>query len=135
MSSKKKNILKISKNWEDYKEAIGLCGVFCGGCPAFHAKRCHGCGFENRNQKRSSKWNCKKRQCVIDKEINNCGSCIEVGKCKIRKPLITNYKSRYNMFFWINPINKKVFETQKEDYDLSRYLDKKGFKLLLNKFK
>lgn len=36
----------------------------------------------------------------------------------------------YNFFFWINPKKKKAFEFRDEVYDMTKYLDKNGFRKL-----
>jgi len=76
---------------------IGFCGVFCGGCPSYHAMNCHGCRSEVKNQKRISKWKCRKRLCCLEKKVYSCGNCSEILGCKIRKPLITSYIQKYKL--------------------------------------
>jgi hypothetical protein len=75
---------------------VSLCGVFCGGCPAFHKKRCHGCRSENKNQPRISKWKCKLRNCVISKNLISCHECEEFP-CKKRNYLVKRYKEKYTI--------------------------------------
>ena len=81
----------------DPDNKIGLCGVFCQGCPAY-LTRCYGCRSENHGpkQKRTSKWKCHKRQCVIDQNLNHCGEC-EQFSCKLRKHLEKKYLLDYRI--------------------------------------
>lgn len=51
------------------------------------------------------------------------------------KRLCEKYKKigkgeRYNFFFWVNPDKKESFEFRDKNYDVSKYLDGKGFDLL-----
>lgn len=51
---------------------------------------------------------------------------------KILKKLVLKFKillgeNMYSFFFWINPDTKKAFDFRDTVYDLSKYLDKKGF--------
>ena len=76
---------------------ISYCGVFCGGCPSYHAKTCHGCRSEETPQKRISKWKCRKRLCCIEKNLYSCGNCADLLGCKLRKPLIHSYLKKYQL--------------------------------------
>ena len=78
-------------------DVIGYCGVFCGGCPAFHVGTCHGCRSEIVKQKRISKWKCRKRLCCLENKYYSCGDCPDLKGCKIRKPLIKRYFTKYNI--------------------------------------
>lgn len=62
-------------------DVLAPCGVYCGACPSY-GKSCLGCASENRNQKRSSKWGCKIRNCCYGLEKNFCFHC-EQFPCKI----------------------------------------------------
>lgn len=58
-------------------EAMGPCGVYCGACPAFD-RTCLGCGSDDRQQKRSSKFSCKLRRCAFEeKDVDLCNECPE----------------------------------------------------------
>lgn len=58
-------------------DSMGPCGVYCGACPSFQVS-CNGCGSEDRNQKRTSKWGCKIRKCCIEeKKLESCYKCNE----------------------------------------------------------
>jgi hypothetical protein len=46
---------------------LAPCGVFCGACPSFN-KTCLGCASESKEQKRTSKWGCKIRDCCYNIE-------------------------------------------------------------------
>lgn len=71
----------------DYPE-LAPCGVFCGACPSF-GKSCHGCGSEDRNQKRTSKWSCKIRICCYEETgLNFCGKCDDFPCNLIHKKLL-----------------------------------------------
>ena len=57
-------------------DVLAPCGVYCEACPSFK-KSCNGCGSENKNQKRKSKWSCKIRVCCFEKNnYNFCFECI-----------------------------------------------------------
>lgn len=63
------------------------CGVFCGACPSY-GKSCLGCGSEDHNQKRKSKWNCKIRTCCFeDKNLDFCIDCDEFPCHSLEKKL------------------------------------------------
>jgi len=58
-------------------DAMGPCGVYCGACPSY-GKTCKGCGSEDRDQKRTSKWGCKLRSCCLDERgLDLCVECDE----------------------------------------------------------
>lgn len=61
---------------------VAPCGVYCGACPSFQIS-CKGCGSEDKNQKRTSKWTCKIRVCCFEKY--DYGFCIECDQfpCKV----------------------------------------------------
>jgi hypothetical protein len=61
-------------------DSIAPCGVYCGACPSFE-RSCLGCRSENREQKRSSKWGCRIRQCCFGKGLDFCNQC-EDYPCK-----------------------------------------------------
>ncbi len=81
--------------FSDPENRIAACGVFCGGCPVYNV-RCYGCRSESRGplQKRTSKWNCKKRACVIEKALHHCGECARLS-CTLRKPIEKRYIQNY----------------------------------------
>ena len=45
---------------------------------------------------------------------------------KYKKP----HPDRYSFYFWVNPEEKKAFDFRDQYYDVSQYLDKKGFEVL-----
>lgn len=45
---------------------------------------------------------------------------------KNKKP----HPNRYSFYFWVNPQTKKAFDFRDKPYDVSEYLDKKGFEKL-----
>ena len=58
-------------------DEMGPCGVFCGACPS-QGRTCKGCGSEDREQQRTSKWGCKIRRCChTDRDLDHCGLCEE----------------------------------------------------------
>lgn len=64
-------------------EAMGPCGVYCGACPAFD-KTCRGCGSDDRQQKRTSKFSCKLRRCSFEvKDVDHCFQCDEYPCAKL----------------------------------------------------
>jgi hypothetical protein len=96
------------EKFDDPNHKIGICGVFCGACPAY-LKKCLGCRSEVHNsiQKRKSKWSCKKRICASEQGFAHCGECPRLP-CSIRKPLDNRYLEKYS----INLIEncQKIFE-------------------------
>lgn len=95
-------IYMVIKQREINEDTIGYCGVFCAGCPSYHVGTCHGCRSEVKNQKRTSKWKCRKRLCCIKKNIYSCGDCAELKTCKTRKNLIKSYITKYNIDLDLN---------------------------------
>ena len=75
-------------------DSIAPCGVYCEACPSFKTS-CNGCGSENKNQKRKSKWSCKIRVCCFKK--NNFSFCYECER------------------FPCKEYSKKLSESHKED--------------------
>lgn len=60
----------------------GPCGVYCAACPSYD-KTCNGCGSEDGDQKRRSKWGCKIRVCCLDtKKLSFCNECDDFP-CKV----------------------------------------------------
>ena len=55
-------------------DAMGPCGIYCGACPSFQ-RTCRGCGSEDRDQRRRSKWGCRLRKCCFEKRDSDL--CIE----------------------------------------------------------
>ena len=73
------------------RKELAPCGVFCAACPSF-SKSCDGCPSENRNQKRTSKWNCKIRKCCYEEEnLDYCGYCRNFPCEKINGKLIKSH--------------------------------------------
>jgi len=73
-------------------DSAAPCGVYCGACPSFKLS-CNGCGSENKNQRRESKWDCRIRVCCfVKKNLNFCYKCEEFP-CKIySKKLCESHK-------------------------------------------
>ena len=42
----------------------------------------------------------------------------------------THGNNRYSFYFWVNPSKKTAFDVRDKKYDVSKYLDKKGFEKL-----
>src|SRR4030042_5309360 len=76
---------------------IAMCGVYCSGCPVYRV-RCYGCRSQDHGslQKRTSKWNCKKRACVLEKGLSHCGECSKLS-CALRRPLEKRYLQQYHI--------------------------------------
>jgi len=71
---------------------LSFCGLYCGACPSYHRGTCFGCRSEDNSQKRTSKWNCKIRECCInEKEVLYCGECSEFPCNKISSKLIDSH--------------------------------------------
>lgn len=75
---------------------IGKCGVNCSLTSCFRSGRCKGCGSEDTNQKRTSKWKCKIRVCVSENNLHHCGECKEYP-CRLRSTLDTRYLKKYSI--------------------------------------
>ena len=73
-------------------DSVAPCGVYCRACPSFK-KSCNGCGSENRNQERKSKWGCRIRVCCFEKKnFSFCYECEEFP-CKVHsKKLSASHK-------------------------------------------
>ena len=105
----------------DPASKAGMCGVYCGGCPAYR-KRCVGCRSEEQGslQKRTSKWSCKIRTCVKEKQLHHCGEC-ETLPCSRRRRLDERYLGRYS----INLVeNCRVLQASGADGWVARQLKK-----------
>ena len=83
--------------FSDPENLVAICGVFCGGCPVYRI-RCYGCRSTDRGpiQERTSKWNCKKRDCALEKGLQHCGECAKLS-CTLRKPLEKRYIQNYQI--------------------------------------
>jgi len=99
--------------FSDPENLIGMCGVFCGGCPAYQI-RCNGCRSADHGsvQKRKSKWQCKKRLCVTGKGLNHCGECPELS-CALRRPLEKRYLEKYSIDLAENCRQIRIMRTQR----------------------
>lgn len=96
------------------------CGVFCGACPSYN-KTCAGCSSEKKEQNRSSKWNCKLRNCCyIEKKVNYCAECDEFPCKKLKKRLIDSHPEdeRYKYRHEIPDIYKNF-----KEMDLMSFLE------------
>jgi len=97
---------------------LAPCGVFCGACPSY-TKTCAGCPSENTEQKRTSKWNCKIRNCCYhEQKIHYCIAC-DAFPCSIhRKKLIDSHPddAKYKYRHEIPEIFAKMTEMDTEDY-------------------
>ena len=70
---------------------LAPCGVFCGACPSFN-RTCFGCASENKEQKRTSKWGCKIRDCCYNREAKDfCIDCSQFPCEKSRKKLLDTH--------------------------------------------
>ena len=81
---------------DSFPVEIGKCGVNCALTSCFRTGRCKGCGSEDTNQKRISKWKCKIRACVSEKNLHHCGECPEFP-CRIRSSLDSRYLKTYSI--------------------------------------
>lgn len=72
------------ENMEANKDQISFCGLYCGACRQYLARKCVGC---KKNEKAT--W-CKIRKCCLEKNISNCASCErDAGDCKQYTNLIS----------------------------------------------
>ena len=73
-------------------DSVAPCGVYCWACPSFKSS-CNGCGSEDKNQKRKSKWSCKIRVCCFEnKNFNFCYECEEFPCKEYSKKLSESHK-------------------------------------------
>ena len=73
-------------------DSLAPCGVYCEACPSFE-KSCNGCGSENKNQKRKSKWGCKIRVCCFEKmNFSFCYECEEFPCKEYSRKLSESHK-------------------------------------------
>ncbi|MCF8231721.1 MAG: DUF3795 domain-containing protein [Bacteroidales bacterium] len=79
-------------NQEYPHHSLAPCGVFCAACPSFK-KTCLGCSSEERQQKRTSKWNCRIRDCCLyQMKLSFCVDC-EAFPCSThRKKLVDSHR-------------------------------------------
>ncbi len=73
-----------------------MCGVNCAPASCFRTGTCLGCRSENPVQKRTSKWKCRIRNCVLSKQLDHCGECDEFP-CAIRRRLDRTYMEKYGI--------------------------------------
>jgi len=92
------------------------CGVFCGACPSYE-KSCLGCGSEDHNQKRKSKWKCRIRKCCFeDKDLDFCIDCDEFPcqslgkKLKNSHPGEARFSYRHEIYHNLKQIKEKGVE-------------------------
>jgi len=97
---------------------LAPCGVFCGACPSFN-KTCLGCASKSKEQKRTSKWGCKIRDCCYNiEEKDFCIDCIQFPCKKHRKKLLDTHQGdpKFRYRHEIPEIFKKMKEMSIEDY-------------------
>ena len=100
------------------KAELAPCGVFCGACPSYK-KTCLGCASESKEQKRTSKWGCKVRNCCYNSQNKNyCIECDDFPCEKIRNKLIDTHPGdiKYKYRHEIPEIFVKMKEMEVEDY-------------------
>jgi len=94
------------------KNELAPCGVFCGACPSFN-KTCLGCASESKEQKRTSKWGCKIRDCCYNiEEKDFCIDCSKFPCKKYRKKLLDTHPGDQK-FRYRHEI-PEIFEKMKE---------------------
>lgn len=54
---------------------------------------------------------------------------------KLSKKYKVPHPDNYSFYFWVNPRKKEAFDFRDKRYDVSEYLDKKGFKKMNEKLK
>ena len=91
------------------------CGVYCVACPSF-GKGCRGCGSENRKQRRTSKWNCKIRQCCFEgKDLALCSQCTDFP-CKLTDKLQGSYPGN-ERFRYRHEVYENLHEIEEQGLD------------------
>ncbi|MBD3214596.1 MAG: DUF3795 domain-containing protein [Candidatus Lokiarchaeota archaeon] len=92
--------VEIIKKKNNPIELLSYCGLFCGACPSYHRETCLGCRSEDRNQKRTSKWNCDIRECCVnEKEVLYCGKCSEFPCKRISRKLIDSHPNDLRFYY------------------------------------
>jgi hypothetical protein len=72
-------------------DPAGPCGIYCGACPSYN-RSCRGCGSEDVDQKRKSKWACKIRTCCFGKKnLEFCFQCGEFPCGEYRRKLVDSH--------------------------------------------
>jgi hypothetical protein len=103
-------------------DPLAPCGVYCKACPSFKTS-CNGCGSENKNQKRKSKWSCKIRVCCFEKNnFNFCYEC-EIFPCKdYRKKLSDSHKGdkKFNYRHELPKNLKRIKKIGKQDWAIEQ---------------
>ncbi len=97
---------------------LAPCGVFCGACPSFN-KTCIGCASDSKEQKRTSKWGCKIRNCCYNiEEITFCIYCNQFPCKKYKKKLLDTHQEdpKYRYRHEIPEIFKKLKEVGIHNY-------------------
>lgn len=76
----------------DKYNTLAPCGVFCEACPSYN-KTCKGCGSDDKNQGRCSKWSCKIRNCCYnEKGLEYCIDCTQFPCRIIHKKLLDTHR-------------------------------------------
>jgi hypothetical protein len=109
---------------------IGYCGVNCKLCPSYQSKTCYGCRSLDKSQKRTSKWNCRIRNCCLEKNLKGCGECPDFYSprnlsCHKRRRLVRRYKEKYNIDLNKNAksfikMGEKWIDIQKQKYTCTK---------------
>ncbi|MDD1718423.1 MAG: DUF3795 domain-containing protein [Methanoregulaceae archaeon] len=81
---------------ESFPDAFGMCGVCCALAPCYRLGRCRGCNSDIRDQPRTSKFRCRIRTCVRERNLRHCGGCTEFP-CRIRSGLEKRYLEKYGI--------------------------------------
>lgn len=101
-------------------DMMAPCGVYCGACPSY-GKTCRGCGSEDHNQKRISKWNCAIRRCSLsEKGVNLCSLCPEfpctrIEKLRMSHPDDEKFRYRHEIYRNFSEINKQGLDSWLSD--------------------
>ncbi len=99
---------------------LAPCGVFCGACPSYK-KTCLGCASENKDQKRTSKWSCKIRNCCYNSQNKNyCIECEKFPCQKLKNKLIDTHPD--DIRFKYRHEIPEIFVKMK-DMDIKDYLE------------
>lgn len=77
--------------------------------------------------------NSKKGRRVIEPHILTIPTKKLQELCKKKKT--PHGKEMYSFYFWVDSKKKRAFDWRDKHYDVSKYLDKKGFNLLCKKLK
>ncbi len=80
-----------SRQMNQRPNELAPCGVFCAACPSFNTT-CAGCASDSKEQRRTSKWGCRIRDCCYNiEEKDFCIDCSKFPCVRNRKKLLDTH--------------------------------------------